>query len=295
VSDPRPPVIDFRLRPPYKSFLDLSILDKSSLQNYTRMGVPPPPSFMESSMDLLIEEMDEANVVAGVVLGRKAAAPYGTVDNEHIAELVRDHPGRFIPFGGVDTSSPRAAVADVDRIMDEFGFAGVAVDPGWLDPPRPPDHPTLYPMYAHCAERGVPVAVTMSIFVGPDIRFSNPATIQRVAKDFPDLDLIVPHAAWPWVNEFVGVCFTAKNIWVSPDFYGHIPNMPGALHYVEAANYYLSDRMLYASAYPVRPLASSIDEFTALPFDEDVLPRALYDNACRLLGEHAPKTKERSA
>lgn len=296
------PVVDFRLRPPYKSFLGLSIHDKDSLQNYTRAGVDPPPSFMDSDMDLLIQEMDEANIVRGVVLGRNAAQPYGVVENDHIAELLQLYPDRFIAFGSVDSRAPvkagsgisgarsmaQSMISETDYVLDDLGFAGIAIDPGWSDPPRTPDDPTFYPLYAHCSERGVPIAITMSIFVGPDIQFSNPVTIQHVAKDFPNLQIIVPHAAWPWVNEFLGVCFTAKNIWVSPDFYGHIPNMPGALHYSEAANYYLEDRILYASAYPARPLDASVAEFNALPLRYEVRRKALHDNARRLLGDLVP-------
>lgn len=296
------PVIDFRLRPPFKSYHELSIFDKGSLDNYSRKGVQPPPSFLESDMDLLLEEMDEAHVIAGVALGRKAAPAYGTVSNEDIAELIERYPKRFIPFGGVDMSVPprsgssvsgarsvaQRVIAEVDYVLDDLGFVGVAVDPGWLDPPRHADDPTLYPLYAHCAERDVAIAVTMSIFVGPDLTYSNPTAIQRVAKDFPGLQIVVPHAAWPWVTQFLGACFTAKNIWVSPDFYGHVPNMPGALHFAEAANYYLENRLLYASAYPARPLADSIREFRDLPIRPDVQRKSLFDNAVELLGEAVP-------
>jgi predicted TIM-barrel fold metal-dependent hydrolase len=296
------PVIDFRLRPPFRGFLNLAIHDKGSLQHYTRAGVSPAPSFIESDMDCLIQEMDSANIVRGVVLGRNAAQPYGVVANEDIAELVRSYPDRFVPFGSVDSrlgaragsgitgnrSVAQRMIREVDYCLDDLGFAGIAVDPGWSDPPRHVDSPTFYPLYAHCAEREVPIAITMSIFVGPDISYSEPTALQRVAKDFPSLQVIVAHAAWPWVTELLGVSFTSKNIWVSPDFYGHIKNMPGALHYSEAANYFLEGRLLYASAYPARPLKESVEEFCALPLREDVLKKSLYDNARRLLGDVIP-------
>jgi hypothetical protein len=41
------------------------------------------------------------------------------------------------------------------------------------------------------------------------------------------------------------------NLWLLPDFFQFIPGFAGAQDWVDAANHYLSDRMLYASSYPV--------------------------------------------
>jgi predicted TIM-barrel fold metal-dependent hydrolase len=275
-------VIDFRIRPPAKSFLGLSILNKG-YKGPTRMGVEPAPSFMQDSMDLLIEEMQEAGIVKGVIMGRQSAPVYGSVPNDEIAEILKEYPGHFEAFGGVNLMDIKAAVAEVDRAIKELSFKGIAVDPGWSEVPMTADDRRVYPIYAKCDELGVPVAITTSIYVGPDISYSLPASLHRVAKDFPSLNIVVPHAAWPWVNEMLGVAFASTNIWLAPDFYLNIPNMPGATHYVEAANYYLSDRLIYASSYPVRPLKESIEEFKSRPINDEAKEKALYKNAARLL------------
>ena len=44
------------------------------------------------------------------------------------------------------------------------------------------------------------------------------------------------------------------NVYLMPEIYMHVPDMPGADDYVRAANTYLSQRMLYSSCYPTRPL-----------------------------------------
>ena len=51
------------------------------------------------------------------------------------------------------------------------------------------------------------------------------------------------------------------NLWVLPDFFQFIPGFAGAQDWVDAANHYLGDRILYASSYPVRPLKQSLEEF----------------------------------
>ena len=53
---------------------------------------------------------------------------------------------------------------------------------------------------------------------------------------------------------------------------------------MDAANHYLSDRMLYASSYPVRPLKQSVKEFGRFSYESDVLDNLLARNAAKLFG-----------
>jgi hypothetical protein len=67
----------------------------------------------------------------------------------------------------------------------------------------------------------------------------------------------------------------------------HMPNMPGARDYIDAANSYLSHRMLYSSCYPTRTLGQALDDFRRLPIAPEPQENLLWRNAARLLGlEH---------
>jgi predicted TIM-barrel fold metal-dependent hydrolase len=74
------------------------------------------------------------------------------------------------------------------------------------------------------------------------------------------------------------------NLWVIPDFFQFIPGFPGAQDWVGAANHYLGDRILYASSYPVRPLAQSLTEFRRFSYEPKVLENLLSKNAATLFG-----------
>ena len=81
------------------------------------------------------------------------------------------------------------------------------------------------------------------------------------------------------------VAFQCTNVYLVPDFYMHVPNMPGAEQYLRSANSFLSHRLLYASSYPVRPLRQSVRQFRELEFASDeIRERCLGANALRLLG-----------
>ncbi|MBK7472252.1 MAG: hypothetical protein IPI73_18215 [Betaproteobacteria bacterium] len=102
-----PKIIDLRVRPPIGSFLDLHIFAAGSEKSMVHKSHPPSPSYLKRSMNLLLEEMDELQVI-GVIMGRQGAKKYGFVGNDEIAAIVRDYPGRFIPFAGVQLADRRA-------------------------------------------------------------------------------------------------------------------------------------------------------------------------------------------
>lgn len=108
-------VIDFRIRPPYKSFMDLKIV--KNWQNVipatpkdirpTGFERRPVPSVDLADADLMVREMEEAGVVHGVLMGRQTGSPvYGDTDNAHVYELVQKYPGRFTGFAGISPTRP---------------------------------------------------------------------------------------------------------------------------------------------------------------------------------------------
>ena len=283
-------IIDFRVRPPYKSFLDSWIFRKRDPNpspvtiSPLHIGLERYRSFEERSMPLFIDEMDEAGIDKGVIMGRQSAPAYGSVPNSEVAELTKEFPDRFIGFGGVIGTDVPAAMTEIDRIVD-YGFKGVCFDNGWADPPLYDDDERLFPLYQKCSDLGLIASITSSIFIGPDLTYSMPVHIQRVAAAFPKLQITVPHGGWPWTTQMCAVAFQHRNVNLVPDFYFFVPNTPGADEYLKAANYYLQHRLLHASSYPVRPLKQSVEQFKALAFEKDETRQlCLGRNAARLLG-----------
>ena len=118
---------------------------------------------------------------------------------------------------------------------------------------------------------------------GPDCTYTSPEHIERVARDFPDLKLISGHGNWPWAAQIIHVCYRRPNIYLSPDMYLY-NDMPGSSEYISAANGFLSERFLFASAYPLMPLKQTIDTFLSLKLKPSVIDRLMYQNAAELLG-----------
>ena len=127
--------IDFRVRPPFKSFLATAMyLGNERRDRITRqIGFEPSSAATSLSVDKLLLEMDEACVDAGVVVGRVSGA-LGNVDNADILELCATYPKRFLPIAGIAPWPRKAASVEMEQILSA-GFRGVAIEPGGFGPP----------------------------------------------------------------------------------------------------------------------------------------------------------------
>jgi predicted TIM-barrel fold metal-dependent hydrolase len=274
-------IIDFRLRPPFGSYLDTVMYSniERTASSAAKKGMEVARSARERSCEVLLQEMDEAGVAIGVTPGRVGAA-LGTMSNDDLVELMRRYPGRFVGMGGVDLRDRRTAIAQIRDAMQR-GLKGVVLEPGLAQAPMHIDDARVYPVYAYCEDNRIPVLLMAGGNAGPDCSYSSPEHIDRVARDFPALTLISGHGNWPWVQQIIHVCYRRPNIYLSPDTY--MFGMPGARDYVDAINGFLGQRFLFGTAYPFVSLKSAVDRFLALGVREDLLGDVMSGNAARLL------------
>lgn len=245
------------------------------------IGFEPAPSYTSESFDLCIAEMDEAGIATGVVTGRLAGERLGRVENSAIVDLVRDHHGRFLGMGGIDLDNLAAAKLQIEDAINNPHLCGAVFESGCAANPRYCDDPEFTSLFGACEDAGLPVLLMAGGNAGPDLSYSNPVPVDRLAARHPKLQIVAAHGSWPWVNEILGVAYRRKNVWVSPDMYIFLP---GGHLYIEAANTYLQDRFLFGTAYPALPFKPTVDRFLGLPLRDVVRPKLLYENARRLLG-----------
>jgi uncharacterized protein len=277
------PIIDLRCRPPAAGFQTMALYwDKERIAQMGRdIGFEPAPSYISESVDACIAEMDEAGIAVGVVTGRLSGKRLGRVENAALINLVRAYPGRFWGMSGIDLDDMAAAKHQVEEAISNPLLCGAVFESGCAETPRYADDPEFAPLFGACEDAGLPVLLMAGGNAGPDLSYSNPVQVDRLAARHPKLQVVSAHGSWPWVNEILGVAYRRKNVWVSPDMYIFLP---GGQMYVEAANTYLQDRFLFGTAYPALPFKPTVERFLELPFREAVRPKLLHENAQRLLG-----------
>jgi predicted TIM-barrel fold metal-dependent hydrolase len=277
-----------RLRPPLPSWVGKANFAKGIFYP-VRIGFERPPSAEARSIEMLLREMDEAEIEYGVIMGRQSIEPLGVIPNDEIADCIAAHPNRFLGWAGIDLSQPiEKCLTEIERCIKQRGFKGVSIEPTIArdESFAKADDRRLYPIYEKCVLLDVPVNISLSAVLQSTVNrpyeLSNPIQIYQVAKDFPKLDIHVAHAAWPYVMEMIGVCFVCPNVWLSPDQY-MIKMVPAAQEYVRAANHYLADRTLFGTSYPSKPLAPMVSAYDQWEWAQGVREKVLHKNARRLM------------
>ncbi|MBB5215559.1 amidohydrolase family protein [Parapusillimonas granuli] len=280
-------IVDFRCRPPTPQFNSYFQKDfVASVQE--RSGARPSPAFMNDSVDDFIKEMDAAEISVGVAMGRNSPAmdmgalkfPAGILPNDHLVDLQNRYAGRIVGFAGIDVSNRiHNACEEIDEYVGRRGLKGIFIEPCRAFPGHPDDE-RITPVYERCLDLGCPVAVMSGPLAGPDISFADPTPIDRLATRFPELKIIVVHGAWPEVVKATAVAMKHRNVYLSPD---SMQFRPGTAPYIEAANLFMSDQYLFGTAYPLRNLKATVDDFKQLPFNPDAMEKALGLNAKNLL------------
>lgn len=283
-------IIDFRIRPPFTSntaqqtFKCLSP-DASPEQKKILFAKDrdPVPSWDASSPELMVREMDEAGVDLGVLMGRCSEnGPLPTNPNEEIAALIARYPTRFVGFAAVEPRDLKV-LEQVDYWIDERGFRGICIDPGWSNPPLYADDNVIMPLYAHCEQKGVPLSITQSGFMGPDMSYAEPVRIQRVAKRFPGLPIVLPHACWPYFHQAIFVAIACSNVYLIPDVYFYAKGMYMLDDMVTAGNHLIRENLLFASSYPLKSFRQCLEVWKNRGFNAEALDLTLGGNAARLL------------
>jgi predicted TIM-barrel fold metal-dependent hydrolase len=244
-----------------------------------RVGSKNDEHFTRSkSVEGFVEEVRETGITAAVVVGRDT--PSLRIPNDQISEMTAKHK-ELIGIGSVDpqVQGIKGAVAEAERAIKKLKLKGINVEPGFGSPPIKADDPLLYPIYDACDQLGVS-AFLMSGPTSPSLEYTDPTPVGRIARAFPNLRIVCYHGFYPYANEMVGIAFRYENVYVVPDMYIFLP---GGSLYVEAANGFMKDQLMFGTSYPFRAMGQTIEDFLKLGLKDEILEKVLYENAQRVL------------
>lgn len=276
-------VIDFRFRPVGAQ----SWTRDTTFHYLERMFLEPCPSFEQQSAELMLAEMDEAGIAVGVVgvpgpTAIRGLDPKGLTGETESDPLVEANAHRFVAFGSVEPSDVEAAAAEI-RAMGAAGIRGVTIDPSTASVHRQFHDQALYPLYEEARDAGMLVTTTQSCLLGPYLDDCQPAYVDHVATDFPDLTLVIQHGGWPYVRETIGLLYKQPNVVTVPGQYIHY-DFPGSADYIHALRRHGRHQILFGSVYPnCGPLPELRRIITGWDLEPEIERAYLHDNAARLL------------
>ncbi|WP_338669042.1 amidohydrolase family protein [Pseudodesulfovibrio methanolicus] len=275
-------VIDFRFRPHTPEVVNgiaTSAMFKD-LCEATHFDKCRPEPF-----DDIVKGLAAHHVVKAVITGRDCETTYASMANGNgsLLEFCEKAPDTFIGFWGIDPHKGMAAIRDLEQaVQNNESIRGAAIDP-YLAKIYSNDA-KYYPVYAKCCELEIPIIMTTgtaSFVPGAVIDHVAPRYIDYVARDFPELKIIMSHGGYPWVDEAIIVTQRNKNVFIEMSEYELWPH---AEAYTKAANELIADKMLFASAHPFIDYREQLEKYANLPFEKEVYEKVMYKNAARVLG-----------
>jgi len=278
-----PRAIDVHVHPSTREWVDGAMgAFRPACEDYFHTHLP------EHSVEEMADVFRAADVL-GVLLAWDAETSTGNppVSNDFVAGCVAAHPDAFLGFASVDPHKSDAVV-ELERAVRFLGLRGLKMHPGAQA--FAPDDRSVYPIWETAQALGIPVLIhTGTTGLGAGMRggggvalgLSNPMLIDRMAIDFPDLQIVMAHPAWPWQDEQLAVLAHKPNTWI--DLSGWSPKR-FAPELVREIRGRLQDRVLFGTDYPFLTHEQWLGAWATLDIPDAVTEKVLLANATRLLG-----------
>ena len=229
-----------------------------------------------TTVDQIVEMMDAFGVQMAQI-GVSARNP------EPALQMFEKYPTRFFGSVGVD---PHAGVQGL-RALEETvklhrNIKSASAAPCLLYPQVPSDDKRFYPVYAKCAEFGLPINMLVGV-PGPRVPFKcqSPDLLDEVAWFFPELKIVMRHGGDPWTDLCVKLLLKWPNLYYSTSAWApkHYPR-----NVLEFANKRGPTKVMYAGYFPGRSYERIFGEMDDLPLQEEVWPKFLRENAVEVFG-----------
>jgi len=240
------------------------------------------------TVEKLLEEMDNAGVARGVILGQDTHATrnpsfrHYTLKNDYLAKIASKSGDRLIPFAGVDPNSGSEAVRELKRAITKLGFRGLKVHSS-VNSVYPNDEKRMNPIYDACQDFEIPVLFhTGTTGLGYcEIKYSKPEFLDEVCQRYPDLKIVMAHFGWPWADVTLAIALRNPNVFI--DISGWRPRyLPETI--MPYLNGILQDRFLFGTDYPMIRHNEWMKDF-----DTNLRPRLKPGVAEKLLKRNAEK------
>jgi len=192
------------------------------------------------------------------VLGFRSRYLGADISNDFVASYVHSHPERLIGFAGIDPSEPKAAMAEARRAHDELAMRGIAVAPAAQD--FHPSSSQAMLVYAAAGELGMPIMFHTGICMtaATKLEYARPLLLDEVARELPDLKIVVAHLGYPWVNETIVLLAKHENVFA--DISGVLENPWEAYQALSSAYQHgVMHKLLFGSGFPLASASTCIE------------------------------------
>jgi len=224
-------------------------------------GVYPPafkpsaqPPNAGASRHLLAAEPVDITIVLGFV----SRYLDSEIANDTVAGYVGQHLDRMVGFAGVDPSHPREALAELNRARTELSMPGLAIAPAAQGFHPADSHAML--VYAEAADHHMPIIFHTGLYVTAQtkLEYASPVLLDEVARELPNLKIVIAHLGYPWVHEALMLLAKHPNVYAEVSWLTQQPSLAyQAL--LSAHQLGVMDKLLFGSGFPATVASRCIE------------------------------------
>ena len=199
---------------------------------------------------------------------------------EDLLPLMEYNPERFRLMAALNPHYHYPLPDELERQL-ELGAVALKLHP--VHGGFPPNDPVLYPVYWLCQQHGLPVIFHCgtSVFPGATNRYADPVLIEDVARDFPDLTIVLAHGGRGWWYDAVAfMTLMRENVWIEVS---GLPPQKLPEYYSRYDFQFLARKMIFGTDWPGVPgLKKNALALFDLSLDPETVELMLHQNAERV-------------
>ncbi len=242
-----------------------------------------------ASVKELLESMDEAGIDKSLVF----AGDLNDAPNNWVLEQVKSHHDRLKVVAAAHPlkwASYAEVERDASKLADLYQAADIVAVKFYTgyDHYLPSDR-VAGAYLSHLEDVGCPAIFHMGDCLNSvkkaKLRFANPMNIDDVAVDYPKMNFIIAHMAYPFQREAAEVCYKNANVYT--DISGFVYDdfkESDRIKFKKVINEVLdissTDKLLFGTDWPIANQASYIDALDNC-FGELLTPQSLTQNIVR--------------
>jgi uncharacterized protein len=241
---------------------------------YDEDGSPDPARFLAY--------LEDEGVDCAILLAEYSPRVTGIQPIEDLVALAAHDPVRIRVAANVNPHLHHPIAAEVERQLD-LGAVALKIHP--VHGGFPANARELYPAYAVCQERGVAVIFHCgtSNFDGAVNRFADPLYVEDMAKDFPELTIVLAHGGrgW-WYDAAAFLTLMRERVWIE---ISGLPPKKLPEYYARHDLDRLGRKFIFGTDWPGVPgIRANAEAVAALGFADDVLGGIFAGNARSVYG-----------
>jgi predicted TIM-barrel fold metal-dependent hydrolase len=197
--------------------------------------------------------------------------------NTWLAELQRKH-RNIICFGGVHPEE-NDRVQEFERMIGEHKLFGMklpqCMQQFYVNDKR------MFPVYERAQACDIPVLFHTGIDPIPGMEiYGHPKDVADVAREFPNLRIIMAHLGTPFIEETQDVLRSHQNVFADVSFFIEIAGSDNAACIIRRMG---AEKLMFGSDFPfIRPV-SAIDSLLCTDLNDEDKERIFWKNAREVL------------